>query len=386
MAKRRRKAYTPNNSIVVPDPLIADMKLALALLRAEQGRQYFEVGLCIWKEVGRRCLAKRWADVPDQTIVALAFGADPEVNRAVMAFLPAQQPSDVLLKIGQADADRQTELRFLVLIAYLARAATRPDLDVEMLTSEMGAVWTWLFCHDELVKRLAQHSIGALLYALTVASRRQLTPLQGALDKAAQKWVSAASRDLISYYVYPRGGRYRRNKKGSQGPNITLSWTMGILGEVDIVETKKEVRGLLGKRLAQEIQRRCRDPSDVLSLQVIQGRLNWHKKAAKDVVLDMRRPDRERHTLADDLEAVEEANLPAWREESFLDPDEVANQVAHDFKFTNAEGRVLRCLCRNPEGQYSDIAQEAKVSERTVQRTILKIRTVGRADLERMLS
>ncbi len=182
---------------------------------------------------------------------------------------------------------------------------------------------------------------------------------------------------------------------------------MGVLGEADPDKTKEEVGGLVGKRLAQEIHRLRRDPSDVLSLKVIQGRLNWHMEAAKQAVLDMKRPDRERHTLADDPEAVpkqerhrprlnledahvvgphERATPPAWREETILDRDKVANQIAHKFKLTNAEGRVLRCLYRDPERQYSDLAQEAKVSERTVQRTILKIWTVGRADLERMLS
>ncbi len=366
------------------------MRVALALLRGDEGRRYFQVTLQIWEELGRRLQVKRWADVPDQTIVAIAFGANPEVNEAVVAFLPPHEPSDVLLEMEHADVDRRRELRGLIVMAYLARAAQRPDLDLESLTNEMGGVWTWLFCHDELVNRLERHRMGSLLYVLTIASRwgagkgptRYPALFQGGLDKAADKWMSRASK------------------------SVGLSWAIGVLGETDALETKKEVRGLLGKRLAQELKRLRGIPSDQLSLEAIQGRLDYHRSAAKQAIIDVGRQTwpKERHILSQDPHAAAEldqqrvqldqdqvvrprkgakTSLPRGEAKEPEDPDQVAAAVARAFRLPPAQVRVVRWITTQ-SGKYTqpEIAEGANVSLSTVEATIRKL--VG--DLPKLLT
>ncbi len=336
------------------------MRVALAFLRGDEGRRYFQVTLQIWEELGRRLQAKRWADVPDQTIVAIAFGADPEVNEAVVAFLPSHEPSDVLLEMEHADADRRRELHSLIVTAYLARSAQRPDLGLESLTNEMGGVLTWLACSDELANRLERHRMGGLLYVLTIASRwgsgkgptRYPALFQRGLDKAAEKWVSRASK------------------------SVGLSWAIGVLGETDALETKKEVRGLLGKRLAQELVRLHGIPSDQLSLEAIQGRLNYHQMAAQQAILDAQRPKRERHRLEPDPHAgvVEKGDFTLEHETRVEDPDRVAAAVARVFRLPPAQARVVRWITTQP-GKYTqpEIAEGTNVSLSTVEATIRKL-------------
>ncbi len=57
MPRQPRRARKPSDTKIVPRQLLPDLRAAQALLQIQQGRQYFEVTLQIWRELGHYLVA-----------------------------------------------------------------------------------------------------------------------------------------------------------------------------------------------------------------------------------------------------------------------------------------------------------------------------------------
>jgi len=352
----------------VIQPLAADFAAAKALGTSPEGRRYLQAGLYAFDRLLRHVAGKQWSEVPSSTVLAFALGGDATVAKAVVSFM-GPGPSWVV--------DRALPY---VLLAYLGRQARRRNLGWEALTKEMAAVCLHLCATEEFVRRMKAHPFAGLLWVIADSQHPEPPGLpRWARSERAYvgKKATTAWIDRVAGTLWPVDPKTKR---------ANTDWVQGILGEPDARTAKDEAKGLLGRRLAEDLRRLSAQSPEQVALDAIEGRLDYHRKSARQAVLQGQRPLRKRHNELEQPERIPDPSAQHEAEEAATDPERVAARVIRTLQLSAKEAQVVRYITVAPPGlTHSEMAEGAGVSLSTVENTIRKL-AGNRTQILRILS
>ncbi len=388
-------------SLTVPRTLAPDIHLAAALFQTERGRRHLSDGLQLFSGLVAQQQRIPWDDIENQDLVKYMYDPTQELDssEAIQEFFSPSLYAWIDLEI--AFPGQKATINALALMAYLARAIRREDLTSERFTREMDLVIHWLLSHEEYSRRLRGQSIGGILFLLALSSPEDYQRFE--VDQWVMEWISVASRRQV----------------------IDRGWAKDVLGEQDPNTLEKEIRSVVGGRLALEMNRLRSAPVMDVALKAISGELNFHKAAAKQAVIRGWRRKHERHVLVDDPFEKAESDKkrtrfhtepeerqqakkrqekvviahdvasvwggpaesdPVHEAEVAADVERVIAAVKRDFRLTRSEAKVVSYVVSHPESYtltHGEIAEGADVSLRTFYNTIRKL-AGGKATLYRI--
>ncbi len=336
MPRRKQSQHSITGSTTVPKELHEDYEAYEALRTSPEGLEWVNWAVHIWNEIALD-MNRAWLELgepPDATVIDLIVsGVDESIVQGFQAFNgPAPPWADLSV----------------VFIAYLGRKVRQRVVRAEEMIDEMINAWLWLRMVMEFNQRINRHPMAALLWIAAFG------PHESDADKAAAMWLRHGERML------------------------SMSWVHGVVGEVDPQAARSERTSLLGQRLAEEIRRLHHQGPEVVTADVMAGRLNYSRNMARQAVLRGQRSPQKRHQQLEDPEGIPDPFAEYEAEAVEEDPERMATDIIDTFRLSLAEAKVVRLIVSRPL-TYSErltkpeIAQEAGVSLSTAEATIRKL-------------